>query len=462
MNSGRTTTGTLMNSLLRYLPLGALTLAALWQRYRARRSVKETRPPDDAPLPIPAPHVSIILPVRNEEANIDACLASLLAQDYPDFNITIIDDGSTDATPRLLAEWKTRDQRIQVHRLDILPAGWAGKAHALHTGVLLTNGEWLLFTDADTHHAPQTLRLMVGHALRQHDDLLSMSTNLMTIAGPTMSLLMPTSEAVLALRVTPAEVKDPAFPHAFAFGQYILLRREAYLATGGYAVTGMRSTSIDDLALAEQFKQHRLSVEVVNGRGLIENRQWTTWKSASQGWRKSCYGELVRSRVPLGGLPAALVLIAYGLGPLFTLLYAFCSGKVRRSSTLLAGISLLAQIDAKRCIDREYDLAFRWSLAAPAGWVVFGIQVLAVAYLILTGRGTDWKGRKLPKQEIAPSYSHRNILPPSLRGNFSGQRAIKKRRSHTGLFTHSLQQKSRSRTRAPHIDTEKVDSEKAS
>jgi len=84
--------------------LGALALAALWQRYRARRSVKETRPPDDAPLPIPAPHVSIILPVRNEEANIDACLASLLAQDYPDFDITIIDDGSTDATPRLLAE----------------------------------------------------------------------------------------------------------------------------------------------------------------------------------------------------------------------------------------------------------------------------------------------------------------------------------------------------------------------
>ncbi len=402
MNSGRTTASTQRNLLLRYLFLGALALAALaalWQRYRAHRTVRETHPPAEAPLPTAAPHVSIILPVRNEEATIDACLASLLAQDYPDFDVTVIDDDSTDATPWLLAEWSARDQRVQVHRLDKLPEGWAGKAHALHTGVTLTNGEWLLFTDADTRHAPQTLRLMVGHALHQQNDLLSMSTNLMTLTGPAMSLLMPMSEVILAQRVTPAEVKDPASPHAFAFGQYILLRREAYLATGGYAVAGMRSTCIDDLALAVQFKQHGRRVEVVNGRGLVRNRQWTTWKSASQGWQKSSYGEIVRSRIPLGGLPAALALIAYGLGPLFTLLYAIRSGKVRRFSTLLAGISLFAQIDAKRCFDREHDLAFPWSLAAPIGWVVFGIQLLGVAQLILTGRRADWKGRQLPKQE---------------------------------------------------------------
>src|SRR5437588_5745594 len=133
MKSGRTA---LRMGLLRNLSLGVLavsTLAALWQNYRTHRSVRETRPPDNASLPT-MPHVSIILPVRNEEANIDACLDSLLAQDYPDFDVTVIDDGSTDGTPDLLDKWKTRDPRMQVYRVDNLPEGWAGKAHALHTG----------------------------------------------------------------------------------------------------------------------------------------------------------------------------------------------------------------------------------------------------------------------------------------------------------------------------------------
>src|SRR5713101_8835308 len=229
MNSGQIAPSARLNALLRSLPLIALALSAvvaLRQSYRAHRSVRENHPPDETPLPTPPPHVSIILPVRNEEATIDTCVASLLAQDYPDFDITIIDDGSTDATPQLLAAWQARDGRVHVHRVDQLPCGWAGKAHALHTGIELTCGEWLLFTDADTWHAPRTLRLMLGHALQQQNDLLSMHTNVMTIAGPAMPLLMPITEVLLALRMTPSEMSDPASPRAFAFGQYILLRRD--------------------------------------------------------------------------------------------------------------------------------------------------------------------------------------------------------------------------------------------
>ena len=403
MFSGQTT-GSTRKRVLHSLILGGLSitaLIALYQSYRSHRAVRETHPPDDIPLPLPekAPHVSIILPVRNEEANVDACLTSLLAQDYPNLSITVIDDGSTDATPGLLEQWKARDRRIQVHRIDELPDGWAGKPHALHTGAMLTDGEWLLFTDADTRHAPQTLRLMVGHALNRRVDLLSMCTNLMTMSGTAMPLLMPVSEVILAHRVTPDEVANPAFPRAFAFGQYILLRREAYDETGGYAASYMRTTFIDDLALAEQFKHYGKRVELVNGRGLILNRQWTTWKSARQGWGKSCYSEIIRSRIPFGGLHAGLALIIYGLGPLFALIYALFTRKMSRLSALLAGITLLAQIDAKRCFDREHGLSVAWSFTAPLSWAVFGAMVLDVARLILTGHGANWKGRRIHIQE---------------------------------------------------------------
>ena len=413
MFSGQTTGSRRFRVLLHSLILGGLSvtaLIALYQSYRSHRAVRETHPPDDVPLPVPerAPHVSIILPVRNEEANIDDCLASLLTQDYPDFSIMVIDDGSSDATPGLLEKWRARDRRIQVHHIDELPDDWAGKPHALDTGAMLTNGEWLLFTDADTRHAPQTLRLMVEHALYRQVDLLSMCTNLMTMSGTAMPLLMPVSEVILAHRVTPGEVSDPAHSRAFAFGQYILLRRDAYVETGGYASSYMRTTFIDDLALAEQFKRCGKRVELVNGRGLIQNRQWTTWKSARQGWGKSCYSEIIRSGVPFGGLHAGLALIVYGLGPLLALMFALFTRKMSRLSALLAGITLLAQIDAKRCFDREHGLSVTWSFTAPLSWAVFGFMVLDVARLILTGQGADWKGRRIHIREThggAPARS---------------------------------------------------------
>src|SRR5947209_20069088 len=233
MNSGQKVASTRWKHPLQHLPLITLTasaLVALWQSYRAHRTVRETHPPREVHLPESPPHVSIIVPVRNEEASIDACVASLLAQDYPDFDVTLIDDGSTDATPHLLAEWARRDQRVQVHRVDHLPAGWAGKSHALHTGVTLTRGEWLLFTDADTCHAPQTLRLMVGHALGQQDDLLSTRMTLMTLSGPYMPLFMSITEILLAHRMTPAEVMDTASSSAFASFHFILPLHQPYLA----------------------------------------------------------------------------------------------------------------------------------------------------------------------------------------------------------------------------------------
>ncbi len=398
MNQVQTTPNPARNALLRYLLPGALAvsaLVALWQSYRSHRVVRETYPPDENPLPEPAPHVSIIVPVRNEEATIDTCVASLLAQDYPDFDVMLIDDVSTDATPHLLAEWARRDNRVQVHRIDQLSAGWAGKAHALHTGVTLTSGEWLLFTDADTCHAPQTLRLMMGHALGRQVDLLSMCMTLMTLSGPFMPLIFPISEILLAHGMTPAEVRNPASPRAFAFGQYVLLRRKAYLATGGYAAAGMRMTSVEDIALAARFKQYRQRIDLVHTRGLITNRQWTTWKSFREGWVKGSYGELIRTHMALATLPGGLAFIAYGLLPLGVVLYALYSRRISRLSTLLAGITLLAQIDAKRCFDREYELALPWSLAVPAGWVVAGILLLDAARIILTGRGVNWKGRAI-------------------------------------------------------------------
>lgn len=390
-------------------------LVALWQHHRTRRSKSEARQPDATPLPAIPPRVSIIVPMRNEAAHIDACLTSLCAQDYPDFEIMVIDDASSDETPQRLAEWTRRDRRVRAHRIDQLPGDWAGKTHAMHTGVLLTQGEWILFTDADTRHSPEALRVMMGHALHNHTDLLSLLPNVMTLGGPAMPLLWPVTAILLAHRMTPAEIRDPASPRAFGFGQYILLRRETYLASGGYDAPGMRTTAVDDLALADHIKQASGRIEVVNGRGLLKNLQWTTWQSAREGWVKSCYSEIIRDNLFLVTLPCALAFFAYGLVPTGWLLYALAGGKMRRLSTLLALATVLTQMETKRRVDRDYALPAFWSLAAPLSWAICGVMLLDVTRLLLFRRQATWKGRLIPAQEhaIRPGWKHHpNVYLP--------------------------------------------------
>ncbi|WP_069804573.1 glycosyltransferase [Thermogemmatispora onikobensis] len=411
-----------------------IALVAFWQRHRIKKGIKELTRLDEAPLPEPPPHVSIILPVRNEEAHIDDCLASLLAQDYPDFEIVVIDDGSTDATPARLAEWQQRDSRLRVYRIEELPAGWAGKAYALHTGVLLTQGEWLLFTDADTRHAPQTLRRAVAHAIAHRLDLLTLFTDT-RLPGAAARLLTAIGATLLAMLATPGEMRDSHQPtRVLAVGQYLLVRRSAYQACGGYSAPELRSTFSDDITLAWYLKRRGCREDIVAERGLVFNDQWTTWKSAWEGMRKSNYGLVASS--PLLGVLLGLALILYGLLPPFTLARQLWQGRrrVRQRqrgplsllASALATLALFFQVDTKRRFEREYRLPLVWSLTAPVGWATFGLLMLDTTRLVLRGRGATWKGRTAPPQ-------HRAIQPLAFTGH--ALEGLRPGRSGTGRLS---------------------------
>jgi chlorobactene glucosyltransferase len=352
-----------------------------------------------------------VLPVRNEQEHLDACLASLLAQDYPRFEVIVVDDGSTDATPALLAAWARRDPRVRVQRIETLPAGWAGKAHALHTGASLARGEWLLFTDADTRHAPHTLRRMVAHACVHGLDFASMLPDA-RIVGPGGRLLTPVGVVLMTQFGTPAEMRDARKPgRALAVGQYMLIRRAAYMASGGYGVPALRATFGDDVALAQFLKRQGCREDFVDGRGLVFNEQWTTWRSAWQGWRKSVYS--VVAPAPWLGLGGGLALIAFGLVPLLTLIGQLLRPRrLRRQTltTLAALLTLVLQIQTRRLIDREQGLPLRWSLTTPFGWVAFGLLLLDATRLALSGRAVGWKGRTAPRQPLAIALGGAAIL----------------------------------------------------
>lgn len=107
------------------------------------------------------PKLSIIIAACNEEETISAALQTLLGQDYPNLEIVIVNDRSTDKTGQIIQEWAQKDPRIIDIHLDHLPEGWLGKVHALHRATEKATGEWLLYTDADVHFHLDVLRKVI-------------------------------------------------------------------------------------------------------------------------------------------------------------------------------------------------------------------------------------------------------------------------------------------------------------
>jgi chlorobactene glucosyltransferase len=181
------------------------------------------------------PLVSIIVPARNEERNIWRCVSSLLEQDYERFEVIVVDDGSTDKTGAILDELTAthpQGKRLWTLRLRDLPPGWAGKPHAIHMGTREANGTWLLFTDADTWHAPNALRSALTQALEERADLFTLGST-QELPDFWNKTLMPVAFMGVSMLYPPRLVNDPQSHVAVANGQYILLRREVYEKLGG-------------------------------------------------------------------------------------------------------------------------------------------------------------------------------------------------------------------------------------
>src|SRR2546427_8226455 len=202
------------------------------------------------PAPDPAtaqPTISVIVPARDEEASLGACLESLVAQTGVSFEIIVVDDGSTDRTREIAQSFSG----VCVVDAGPLPRGWTGKNNAMATGAKHARGEWLLFTDADTLHSLTSLARGLTEAELRQAQLLSYSPE-QEVHGFWQQAVMPVIFAELATTYRPSEVSDPNSPAAAANGQYLLIARETYDFIGGHAAVG--GSMLEDVALARAVK----------------------------------------------------------------------------------------------------------------------------------------------------------------------------------------------------------------
>src|SRR5512135_959127 len=179
------------------------------------------------------PAVSVIVPARNEEAGLGACLESLLGQAGVDHEIIVVDDGSSDRTREIAQSFP----EVRVTVAPPLPAGCSGKCNAAQRGAELARAPWLLFTDADTVHQPGSLARALAEAQEHGVALLSYSPR-QEVRGLWERAVMPLVFSDLAAVYRPKQVCDPSSPLAAANGQYLLIAREAYDAVGGHAAVG--------------------------------------------------------------------------------------------------------------------------------------------------------------------------------------------------------------------------------
>jgi len=231
--------------------------------------------------------VSIIVPAKDEEANIGAALETLLAQDYPNIEIIVVDDRSTDGTAEVVRRVAARDGRVRLVQVKELAAGWFGKPHAMHTGAREARGEWLLFVDADCRQAPHSVRVGVGFCAAEGGEMLSLWP-VLEMHGFWENAVQPVAGSVLVAWFRPGWVNDPKHRAAFANGQYILIRRSAYEAVGGYGA--VRAKVVEDIAFARHVKGSGRRLLNAVGQDLFTTRMYDSLRAMWKGWTRIFYG----------------------------------------------------------------------------------------------------------------------------------------------------------------------------
>jgi glycosyltransferase involved in cell wall biosynthesis len=224
--------------------------------------------------------VDVIIPARNEEDCLGRCLRSLVAQQGISFQITVVDDGSSDGT-RAIAE---SFQGVRVLSATEPKPGVMGKCNALITGAVGSKAKWLLFTDADTLHYPGSLAASVQEAEQRNVDLLSYSPEQEATTWWELAV-MPVVFAELVRTYPPDRVNDPDDPTAAANGQYVLVRREVYEALGGHR--SVASNILEDVELARIFKVSGHKMWFRHGAGLVRTRMYRSFRAMWDGWTKN-------------------------------------------------------------------------------------------------------------------------------------------------------------------------------
>jgi glycosyltransferase involved in cell wall biosynthesis len=350
------------------------------------------------------PRVSIIVPARNEELDIEQCLAALLALDYPNYEIIAVNDRSTDRTgeimdkfmqrgcPTLVAfsatGWESVPHLRVIHHRE-LPSGWLGKTHAMWTAANQASGDWLLFTDADVLFKPDSLRRALAYAEAEKADHLVLFPQ-MIMKSPGESMMIAFFQTMFVFGHRPWKVADPKSRDHIGVGAFNLIRRSVYEAVGTYA--RLRMEVVDDMKLGKVVKNSGFAQRNVFGRDLISIR----WARGAMGvvdnltknffavlsfqwWRTllSAFGLAFLNLMPFVG-----IWLAHGW------------------QRLPYAIALASLFSIYIGLSRRSRIPVYYFLLHPVGSALFIYALMRSMFYTLWNDGIIWRGTRYPLEDL--------------------------------------------------------------
>lgn len=345
----------------------------------------------DAPAPVPWPKLSVIVTACDEEATIGPALRTLLAQDYPDLEIVVVDDRSRDATGRIVDEAKAENPRLQVVHITELPKGWLGKVHAMHRGTRIATGEWILYTDADIHFKPGALKRAIAYVAARGLDHFAIAPELDAM-GPLHDAVAGAFASSFLFGTRAVDVERPGSSAYVGVGAFNLVRRAAFDRTPGWG--WLRLEILDDIGLGYMMKRSGARSGFAIGLDDVTIAWYGSLGEMAKGLEKNLFGALCRYSV--ARLVGVLTIGALALPAPFVALFAR-----PRPWLPILGVAALVTFAAAALISalrtRRSPVPF---LIGPIGTAVLGVFLLRSAWTILRNDGVTWRGTKYPLAEL--------------------------------------------------------------
>ena len=363
---------------------------ATYIRLRRSRSLDDESdiPPENPPL------VSVIVPARNEAHNIARCVSSILSTTYPNLELIVVDDNSTDGTADAARAAAAGDARMRVVVCPPLPDGWFGKQWACTTGAKVAHGSVLQFTDADTIHGADLVTRSMNAMRRARAQLFSVAGH-QELGGFWEKVIQPQVFTILAARYggTESITQSTRVANKIANGQCIFVTHDSYNSIGGHA--SVRTSVAEDLMLAQKFFAARKRVVLMLGLNQLSTRMYASLREIVSGWRKNVFAGGLDS-VPFGRIGRTMFPLFLLMPPLMELLppLALALSVVEHTtgSTLFvwAAISTAATLTwwvVVYVTARENPI---YALAYPLGSLMLLYIFLSA---VIRGRRVSWKGR---------------------------------------------------------------------
>lgn len=340
----------------------------------------------------PEPRVSVIMPACNEEENIGQAVLSLLAQNYGNLEIIVVNDRSVDGTALVLKRLQVLHPGITVHEITELPPGWMGKSHALAQGATLASGEYLLFTDADVVMEPSTVSRAMRHMLDDRLDHLSLIFKNLG-GGWLLNCLILEMALGLLLFFRPWRVRQLGSRDFIGIGAFNLVKRTAYDTVGGHA--SIRMHPIDDLMLGKIMKEHGFRQDCLMAHGFVAVPWYDTVRAMVGGLQKNTFA-FVHYRL-LFIPPIVVFLVIANILPLWGAI--FCEGEARLFWLLTLGMKLLGFFFGLR---RQGLPAWYLGGAFLAPYLSLYI-ICNSAIVVQKNDGITWRGRFYALRELKKS-----------------------------------------------------------